>query len=311
MNPPPVVPTLRPLSTSASAKLDAAGNVAADVACRRCGYNLRTLPSVGKCPECGTAVGRSLHGDLLQYSDPEWVEKLASGMNWIIASVAIGIFTGMLIEAVSMMVGGTGGAKFSTIAVPLMQLSLGAVGLVGYWMFTTPDPGNVEPEKPTSVRRVVRGTTVFGYLASPIAQALVVTAPLFAAGISVFCALVGIVGIFAIFMYAIALADRIPDVLLARTCRTVMWGIAAVMVGGIVTVVLTSISPGGPAPTGLIMFTGCFVGLGSLVFGIWAVILVIRFRKAMIEAARTARVTWAAPQGPAVVQMPARPRPLT
>jgi hypothetical protein len=169
----------------------------------------------------------------------------------------------------------------------------------------------VEQEKPTSVRRLVRGTAVFGYVASPIAQALLVTAPLIAAGISVVSALVGIVGIFAIFMYAIALADRIPDVLLARSCRTVMWGIAAVMVGSIVTVVLASISPGGPAPTGFVMFTGCFVGVGSLVFGIWAVILVIRFRKAMIKAARTARVTWAAPQGPAVVPVPARGGPLT
>ncbi len=311
MNPPPVVPTVRPLSTSAAAKLDAAGNVAVDVACRRCGYNLRTLPSVGKCPECGTAVGRSLHGDLLQYSDPEWVEKLAGGMNWIIASVIIAILTGMIIEAVTTMIGGTGGADFNTIAAPLMELSLGAVGLVGYWMFTTPDPGKVEPEKPTSVRNLVRGTAVFNYLASPIAQALVVALPLISVGISVLSALVGIVGMFAIFLYAISLADRIPDVLLARSCRTVMWGIVVVMVGGIVMAVLSSIAPGGPAPAGLLAFAGCFVGVGSLVFGIWAIILVIRFRKAMVKAAQTARVTWATPHGPAVVPVPAPPRPLT
>lgn len=311
MNPPPVVPTLRPLSTSAAAKLDAAGNVAVDVACRRCGYNLRTLPSAGKCPECGSAVGRSLHGDLLQFSDPEWVEKLAGGMNWIIASVIIAIFTGMIIESVTMVIGGTGGAKFSTIAVPLMQLSLGAVGLVGYWLFTTPDPGNVEPEKPTSLRRVVRGTEVFGYLASPLAQALAVSLPVISGCISAISALVGIVGMFAIFLYAIALADRIPDVLLARSCRTVMWGIAVVMVGVVLTGMLSVISPGGTGQGGLIMFTGCFVSVGSLVFGIWAIILVLRFRKAMAKAAQTARMTWAMPQGPAVVPVPARPRPLS
>lgn len=311
MNPPPVVPTLRPLSTSASAKLDAAGNVAVDVACRRCGYNLRTLPLVGKCPECGSAVGRSLHGDLLQFSDPEWVEKLAGGMNWIIASVVIAIFTGMIIEAVTMAIGGTGGASFNTIAIPLMQLGLGAVGLVGYWMFTTPDPGSVEPEKPTSLRRVIRGTVVFGYVASPIAQALVVSLPIISIGISTFSALVGIVGMFAIFLYAISLADRIPDVLLARSCRTVMWGIAVVMVGVVVTGIITAISPGGPAATGVAMFAGCFVGIGSLVFGIWAIILVIRFRRAMVKAAQTARVTWATPHGPAVIPVPAQARPLT
>ena len=40
-------------------RLDAKGQLDQDLACRRCGYNLRGLSTDGACPECGTAVGQS------------------------------------------------------------------------------------------------------------------------------------------------------------------------------------------------------------------------------------------------------------
>ncbi len=50
---------------SPTVALDSAGHVAGDVACRTCDYNLRGLPPDDRCPECGTAVGWSIHGDRL------------------------------------------------------------------------------------------------------------------------------------------------------------------------------------------------------------------------------------------------------
>lgn len=46
--------------------LDDAGCIAADLRCIQCGYNLRTQPVTGRCPECGQAVGESVQGLLPQ-----------------------------------------------------------------------------------------------------------------------------------------------------------------------------------------------------------------------------------------------------
>jgi len=37
-------------------KLDEEGRLDEDIACLKCGYNLRGLPTDDACPECGTAV---------------------------------------------------------------------------------------------------------------------------------------------------------------------------------------------------------------------------------------------------------------
>src|SRR5688500_6889706 len=87
-------------SPAAAAVVDASGVVAADVPCRRCSYNVRGLSVYGRCPECGTPVGVSVHGDLLRFSDPRWLQRLAQGATllfWgIILAIAVGIVAGML-----------------------------------------------------------------------------------------------------------------------------------------------------------------------------------------------------------------------
>lgn len=89
MNPPPVVPAARPLSTGAAPKLDQAGLIAEDLPCRHCGYNLRTLSMEVQCPECGTSVGRSVHGDYLRYADPAWVRVLATGATLVLVAIIL------------------------------------------------------------------------------------------------------------------------------------------------------------------------------------------------------------------------------
>ena len=48
--PPPPVPVY----------LDSEGSICQDLPCVQCGYNLRTLQPMGRCPECGTQILRSM-----------------------------------------------------------------------------------------------------------------------------------------------------------------------------------------------------------------------------------------------------------
>lgn len=48
-------------------------------------------------------------------------------------------------------------------------------------------------------------------------------------------------------------------------------------------------------PGGLILFgaLGCVTAIVSLVFSIWALVLIFRYRQAFVQAAQDARTTWA------------------
>ena len=47
-----------------------------DAACLNCGYNLRTLPVTGDCPECGFSVKSTLRQDRLDARDVPWLTRL-------------------------------------------------------------------------------------------------------------------------------------------------------------------------------------------------------------------------------------------
>src|SRR5689334_9163356 len=80
--------------------IDENGIVTEDVPCRKCAYNVRGLHQNNKCPECGTPVGLSIRGNLLCYSDPEWVEKLLRGVDlilWGLLAALVGSVAGTVV----------------------------------------------------------------------------------------------------------------------------------------------------------------------------------------------------------------------
>lgn len=148
--------------------------------------------------------------------------------------------------------------------------------------------------------------------------------------------IVGVIGFFAIFIYARKLALRIPNDKLARHCRIVMWGLVAatgvaIVFGIVAYLAAPGTAPAGPAAFGgpattppagspaaigptagppgtgaappaasstpnlfLLALGGLLLGFGYLVFGVWSLILILRFRRAFHDASELALATWAA-----------------
>lgn len=63
--------------------------IAADLLCIGCGYNLRHARSEGVCSECGTAIEKSIEADQLNRADVRWLAKLALGTRFILNAAAV------------------------------------------------------------------------------------------------------------------------------------------------------------------------------------------------------------------------------
>lgn len=249
MNPPPVPPPGAAAAGPPAVQLDAAGNLAEDISCRRCSYNLRSLSLMGKCPECGTAVGRSIHGDLLRFSDPEWVQRLASGINWIVTAIVVGLLAGFLLGFIAAILQTIFSSRTLLVLLPGFQYLIGLVSVIGYWMVTTPDPASVGKDQPAGARSLVRLTAVGTYLLTPIQTLFQLLGSWIALIPGAIGGLLGVVFAFAVFVYGRQLALRIPDEKTARECRIVMWGLAITSIFGVVVGLITLAGMPGALPT--------------------------------------------------------------
>jgi hypothetical protein len=279
MTPDAGIPIARP-TVSVPVKLDPQGCLDEDISCRKCGYNLHSLSLSAQCPECGTAVGRSLQGDFLRFAEPGWVRSLVSGVNWI----AIGIIVG------AVAVGLIGGMRLDRRWMIFTQIAVSLIALVGYWKVTTPDPAGLEDSAKLTARKLVRICQIAGL----VILLLNLLVPKGSSDWSLILALastpIGIISMIAVFTYAAHLALRIPDEKMARHCRIVMWGLMILMVAAL----LLAIAMATTGVSGAIGVSGCAISLGYLLFALWALRLIERYRKAFKKAAQLAAATWAA-----------------
>ncbi len=282
-------PYEEPLSHVVAAPIDD------DLPCRHCGYNLRGLTEDRACPECGTAVGRSLLGDQLRFSDPDWVDTLARGANWILWSALLGILLGIAGGVVEVVMAESG---MSVGGVEVLVLMLSAVSpilwLIGIWLITSPEPGVMEQTELT-LRLLLRWTAAISIVVSLVSIGLTMTDTDMTGPIDLVSSLVGLVSYFALFVFARRLALRVPDYELAKQTRIVMWGIV-VSLGGIILFGLLLLILGATGSGPGIVAVGipmCVLGVSYLVFAIWSLVLLFRYSRLATLAARLAERTWA------------------
>jgi hypothetical protein len=269
--------------------------VVADTPCRKCQYNLRSLSVQGLCPECGTPVGLSVLGDLLRYSDPEWLHKLRTGVNLIIAAVLFSILGAVLGAILSF--------RLHTTLPPVMSgLMTGVLYFLGGWFLTMPDPSGLGEDKYGTSRQIIRISLLIGIAGNLIgfAQQTHGIPPVVRSFLTLSTALIGIISVvaqFATLNYLGKLAVRIPDDQIAARAHFLMYafgisygilalfGLFALLVGRM----------GGTSMAGPAVGLGCvaaLAGVALIVFGIMYLFMLGRLGNRFKVAELLAIQTW-------------------
>ena len=280
-----------------------------DLPCIRCGYNLRELSPDGRCPECGTPIHRSIHGDLLSAADPAWLTRVSRGFTLIkaasvtLASIALFLVLALTFRApwipeIVLRVVETGLRLGVSVSVILV--------LLGIFALTTPDPRVSLTEQPVALRRIVRGPALAGFLIGLLLYGLklLVTAgggvdPLVrsVAGWTFGCALAftWVAGSF----YLARLGERIPDMELAKRTKSRARRFAACLVIAMLASAVLRLSGPVPAPLrsaptgfGAILIAKLLVSIFSLASVIYALLLMSvwsEYRKAIKRCLLEAR----------------------
>ena len=322
---PPPAPASGPWSEAllrrapASPHVDASGVVSGNVPCRRCSYNLRGLAVSARCPECAAPVGVSVHGPLLRYSEPAWVDGLARGAGLAFWGILVSIGVGIVGSLLTPLLGPWIGQSLSILG--------GLVYVYGAWLLTEPDPSGVGEDQYGKARQIIRLALIVG-LAQNVLTIVVQSGRLtpgmmiaFGA-VAVAAGLVGLVGQFAMLRYLERLALRIPEPTYAKRARFLFWAyggtMAAMLVFGGAALLVGVIAAqagrgagggaagagGGPAGGAFgggamtwLAGLGCLAGLAFiafLVFGIMWMVLLYRLKLAFGEQARVAGQVWTA-----------------
>lgn len=279
-----------------------------DIPCRKCSYNLRGLSIEGRCPECGLPIGLSVHGELLRYSDPNFVATLARGISLILWGIFV-IIVGTIVVMVAAVAArsGAGPGVMVASAVPFIG---NVMMIVGAWFLTVPDPSGLGEDRYGTARKIIRIALVVGLLNQLInwglqsSPSLAPAAQLALQTIAFVAGIVGVVGQFAQLYYLHKLALRIPNPDLSQRARFLMWALGIsyglLLVVGFVAVAVFASGAGkaaAPAAAGAGCFAG-ILGLAVLVFGVMYLFMLGRFGREFKAQAALARQVWSAATAP-------------
>lgn len=140
-------------------QLDPTGQLAQDIHCIHCGYNLRSLLPDQNCPECNHSVARSLRSDRLQFSDPTWLRRVCSGMKYILIGSLVGLVAmrilGWAIPGLTLGFTPTISYRVSLLTRVSLLLLFG-IPVIGAWRATSPEPEIAGTSRDSRLRLAAR-----------------------------------------------------------------------------------------------------------------------------------------------------------
>jgi hypothetical protein len=201
-------------------------SVGSEVRCVGCGYDLRGLAPDGTCPECGTPVARALRGDALAAADPDWLRRIAIGLQ------LVGIGCIVLILRVPVWVMLDALADDLLDARPVVRQAMQIVVnfatmsllLLGVAWVTTLDPRRAEDEQPFGLRRVARAGAVAALVVALLDEAIELAGgglPALPSSATAWLSIIAtVVAVVASTYYLAGIIDRIPKAALAKRLRS-------------------------------------------------------------------------------------------
>lgn len=287
-----------------------AGQVADDIPCIHCNYNLRTLHLDAVCPECGSPVSLTVRADLLRFSNPQWVERLARGTRWILNSICLAGIVTLFVAAV-MLVSINRDIPSISLWLRSATLCLGILIVPGCLQITASEPGRQTDRLQSFARWSARlGVIVMSCIWPVLARSAAVSLPgvnplaLGTIGTDAkiawaahqllgstkapmpilwFDYLIGIVGWFAMLTYVRQLAMRLPDRHLARQTTALMWALIAgtAMITWVRSVPFAATS----AVIAATISVSAAAAIASAISAAWLIALLLRYRDRFAEAA--------------------------
>ncbi len=284
------MPEQEELVVSDKLLLDADGRIDEDVPCASCSYNLRGLGPEGNCPECAGPVLRSAHSGLLRFSNPKWVNQLASGIRWLDVGVICGLLAMIFGPFAAWLLSAIMGEDVATALVVALLATGVAVGLGGVWKVTVPEPDRRRTEVALSIRRVARTAPtlaitlgLFG-TATNLWELNLTGRVAWAAPVAAWVLVQ--VGWLAWLVYCRRLAWRIPHKKLARDACTALWVVVAANGSLGMFCVLEGLNVEMPELAATVL--GAAAVVGYLLAFLMTIVLVGRHRKPISQAARQA-----------------------